>query len=193
MTDKVREALSAIMDGEAAELETRRVLDRVAEDDDLRDRWDRYHLVRSVIAGDTADMRDGAEAIRRLWSGVEAGEGESEDLAAGDIVPHGHAFGLRTGAALLGVAAAAVFSIWLYPVQGYVADPIAADPVAQVSEPAALSGHVAWDALPAEDRARAQAYLLQHLRRHSMANRAHPVPIAKLAAYRPQSQVDPDE
>ena len=190
MTDKAKEALSAIMDGEAGELETRRLLDEIARDDALRDTWDRFHLARSAITGDPLDATDGAAAIKRLWNAVDAGEGETETIEA---LPRRRPFGLRTGAAVLGVAAAAVLAVWLYPVQDSGGERQSADPVAQVALPATLSEHAEREALSADDRAHAQAYLLQHLRRHSMANRAHPIPIAKLATYRPQPQPDRNE
>lgn len=43
------ESLSAVMDGEAEELELRRVLAAAGEDPALRERWARYQLVRDVM------------------------------------------------------------------------------------------------------------------------------------------------
>ena len=185
MTDKVKEALSAIIDGEAGPLETRRLLDEIAQDDRLREKWDRLHLARSVIAGEALDTADSAEAIRRLWNAVDEGE---------EIVdsPRRHRrFGLRARAAILGVAAALVLAVWLYPAGDFGGGRDGADQVAEVTPPATLPEDTAWEALSVDDRARAQAYMLQHLRRHSMASRAHPIPIAKLANYRPRPQPDP--
>ena len=82
MTDRAKEALSAIMDGEAGELETRRLLEEIARNHDLREIWDRYHLARSAIAGDTLDSTDGADAIRRLWDAVDAGAYEESARTA---------------------------------------------------------------------------------------------------------------
>ena len=192
MTDEMKEALSAIMDGEASELETRRVLDEIARDDDLREIWDRFHIARSAIADEPVDETEGAEAIRRLWNAVDAGAGE-ESTGTLERVPRRQPFGLRSGAAVLGVAAATVLAVWLYPVQHPGGMRLPVDPVARVDPPAPLVQHAAWETLSAEDRARAHAYMLQHLRRHSMANRAHPIPIAKLATYRPQPQADRNE
>ncbi len=181
------------MDGEANEFETRRILDEIGKDDALRAAWDRFHLARSAMAGDPLDTRDGDDVIERLWEAVDAGAGE-ESAETVEAVSRRGPFGLRTGAALLGLAASAVFSIWLYPVPRAGGETLPADPVAQVPVPASLSEHTAMEeALSAEDRARAQAYMLQHLKRQSMANRGHPVPFAKLATYRPQPQLDTNE
>jgi sigma-E factor negative regulatory protein RseA len=43
------ESLSALMDGEAKELELRRLLQRFPDDTALRAKWARYHLASSVI------------------------------------------------------------------------------------------------------------------------------------------------
>jgi len=51
MSEKMRESLSALLDGEANELEFERVLSRLANDAELRRAWVRYNLVRSVNAG----------------------------------------------------------------------------------------------------------------------------------------------
>lgn len=51
MVDNTRseEALSALMDSEALELETRRVLKEIAEDPGLRDTWHRYQLASASM------------------------------------------------------------------------------------------------------------------------------------------------
>ncbi|WP_457808123.1 sigma-E factor negative regulatory protein [Kushneria sp. EE4] len=55
MNQKVRESLSALMDGECSEFETRRVLKSLSDDaGEEADTWRRYHLMRSIM------QRDGA-------------------------------------------------------------------------------------------------------------------------------------
>ena len=43
------EELSALVDGELAELPARRLADRLVDDDELRERWGRYHLIGAVM------------------------------------------------------------------------------------------------------------------------------------------------
>ena len=43
MSDRSKESLSALMDGEADELEVRRVLNQLDNDEELRDSWKNYH------------------------------------------------------------------------------------------------------------------------------------------------------
>ena len=183
------------MDGEAGELETRRLLDEIARNDELRDAWGRYHLARSAMVGNpldvTAGTDAGTDAIARLWNAVDAGAGEvSAEAEANERIPRRRPFGLRSGAAAIGLAAAVLLAVLLYPVEefGGTSGQKLTAPVAQVPVPAALAEDARREALSADDRALARAYVLQHLRRHSMANRAHPIPIAKLATYQPRVQ-----
>lgn len=209
MTDRAKEALSAIMDGEAGELETRRLLEEIARNDELRELWDRYHLARSAVAGDALDTTDSADAIRRLWDAVDAGayEESADTVEATETVPGRQPFGLRTGAAALGIAASVVMAVWLYPIADSGGLRVTADPVAYsgtqpathpgiqqpMATPASISDDATWETLSADERARAQAYLLQHHQRQSMVNRAHPIPYAKLATHRSQPQPDRNE
>jgi sigma-E factor negative regulatory protein RseA len=51
MSERLRESLSAVMDGEANELELERVLSRIESDEPLRQTWVRYCAVRSTNEG----------------------------------------------------------------------------------------------------------------------------------------------
>ena len=51
MTDDMRESLSAVMDGEANELEMERVLKHAVTDEETRATWTRYHLARHSLNG----------------------------------------------------------------------------------------------------------------------------------------------
>ena len=51
MSEKMRESLSALLDDEANELETERLLAHIAGDPELRQVWVRYNMVRSAVAG----------------------------------------------------------------------------------------------------------------------------------------------
>ena len=65
MSERMRESLSALMDGEANELELQRVLSGMGDDVELRQTWSRYHAVRDAAAGHTADLSlDISERVR---------------------------------------------------------------------------------------------------------------------------------
>jgi len=70
MSEKLKESLSAVIDGEADEFELRRVLDEVAKDPQLGLSWDRYHLIGSIVRGErVARFHSMRETI---WSEVQA-------------------------------------------------------------------------------------------------------------------------
>ena len=51
MSERLRESLSAVLDGEANELELERILSRMGDDQELRQTWVRYSAVHSVNSG----------------------------------------------------------------------------------------------------------------------------------------------
>ncbi|WP_292950028.1 MULTISPECIES: MucB/RseB C-terminal domain-containing protein [unclassified Neptuniibacter] len=57
MTDRSTESISALMDGEVADFELRRTLDRIDSEPELSEAWQRYHLIRSIMKNeDGADL-----------------------------------------------------------------------------------------------------------------------------------------
>ncbi|MBT6592539.1 MAG: sigma-E factor negative regulatory protein [Porticoccaceae bacterium] len=52
--ERLDQSLSALMDGEATDMELHRLLKEVSEGSELRDKWKRYHMVSSALKGDAA-------------------------------------------------------------------------------------------------------------------------------------------
>ena len=73
--ERDREGLSALMDGEAQELELRRTLEAVAGDTWLRERWQRQHRVRDALHGQLAGQVD-----------IDVSKGVSQALETGKPV-----------------------------------------------------------------------------------------------------------
>jgi sigma-E factor negative regulatory protein RseA len=71
--DRDREALSALMDGEAQELELRRALEAVAGEGSLRDQWKRQHRVRDALHGQSASHTD-IDVSRGVLRALETGK-----------------------------------------------------------------------------------------------------------------------
>jgi sigma-E factor negative regulatory protein RseA len=82
MSEKLKESLSAVMDGEADEFEIKRVLNEASSNPDLKTRWHRYHLIGAVLRSELAGQ-DGPSAPRvicadpehllaRIWRDVES-------------------------------------------------------------------------------------------------------------------------
>lgn len=67
------ESLSALMDGEAQELEVRRTLDAIAGDASLRDRWQRHHLARDALHGQFASDTE-IDVSRGVLEALETGK-----------------------------------------------------------------------------------------------------------------------
>ena len=70
--DREAEALSALMDGEASELELRRLLKSSANSPELQQTWERYHLAQSVL------HEQGIPVSDSLAAGVAAALHEEE-------------------------------------------------------------------------------------------------------------------
>lgn len=54
MTDQQAQSLSALMDGEADELELRRLLKQAGEGGELREKWSRYHEASAAMSGEVS-------------------------------------------------------------------------------------------------------------------------------------------
>ena len=81
MDDRLKESISALMDGEANELELQRILSH-SKQDDVADIWSRYHGVRNVINNGATDgfQIDVSEAVSRAIE-LEHAEPSSENVA----------------------------------------------------------------------------------------------------------------
>lgn len=60
MSDKLDERLSALMDGEIDDT----VLSRLQQDEELKSRWMRYHIIRDVLSGHSAEIPSMNLAVR---------------------------------------------------------------------------------------------------------------------------------
>ncbi len=196
MTEQLKEALSAVMDGEADEFEIRRVLNEATADPDLRGVWERYHLVRSVMRGEGRTLGVGADRLStRFWTQIDAG---SEDVnaatapgaRASKLASDTSAFWTTWGRRVAGVAVAA--GVAAVVVIGFRTDEGAVAPTSRVAvvEPAVPAAQVAlFDddtggrAIPAAlDIQRARAYMLHHARHVALNNRSI-VPFVRVAAF----------
>jgi sigma-E factor negative regulatory protein RseA len=87
MNDRMNESLSALVDGEADELEIRRVLNELEQDDELRQRWNRYQMMGALMRGEPATRVDLSKGIMQALDGEPMDEvpGVNSFSAAGDI------------------------------------------------------------------------------------------------------------
>jgi sigma-E factor negative regulatory protein RseA len=79
MNDRNIESLSALMDGEADELEVRRVLNQLDQDYELRDKWKNYHLMGSLMRDESLDNIDLTQGINQALDGELAPNGANDE------------------------------------------------------------------------------------------------------------------
>jgi sigma-E factor negative regulatory protein RseA len=101
MSQNTRESLSVLMDGESDELELRRVLKALPNDDNAADAWRRYHLARSMM-----QREQGVDVSVDLSAGIMARLREEPAPMMQDIENVAHRAGGISFARGAGVAAA---------------------------------------------------------------------------------------
>lgn len=85
MIDRNKESLSAFMDGEADELEARRIINQLDKDDGLRENWKNYHLIGSLMRDEGSDSLDLTSGINKALDSME--NAQPDDFAAPDSMP----------------------------------------------------------------------------------------------------------
>jgi sigma-E factor negative regulatory protein RseA len=146
----MKEEISALVDGEANELERERALRALHTDPSMRDRWQRYHLASTAIRRelDVVVQHDFAERIREKLRHVTQDE-------AGRQFPSARVLRYTAGFAIAAsVAAVAILSL---PV---VTAPQALSTAGNAAAP--RSGMVAESQQAAELRRNLNPYLVRH-------------------------------
>lgn len=82
MSEKLKESLSAVIDGEADEFELRRVLDEMNRDEVLALSWERYHVIGSVLRGERTAI--GVGMRDRVWAELQSDSDEGASLSGID-------------------------------------------------------------------------------------------------------------
>lgn len=87
MTDRSIESVSALMDGEVADFELRRTIEKISDDPLASQRWRRYHLARSamqeeVIASAQLDISDSIMSALADEESLPAEVTQSKDIDA---------------------------------------------------------------------------------------------------------------
>ena len=147
--ESLNEALSAVVDGEAEELELRRVLNAVERDPELRSKWGRLHLIGDIMRGGA--MRLGDRTVADLV--------EPSMPLVDDVVAVAGSWGRRlTGAAAAAAVIVAVTFVALQDNRGTDSQPVVAQSNTIVAEP-----------LSEEDLRRNNDYYLRYHAQHASA------------------------
>lgn len=170
----LHESLSAAIDGEAEDLELRRVLNAAQKDPELRAKWQRAHLIGGAIRGE-APLGNGQLA----WHLHD--DAALSDASAAAAPARGRAARwLPAAVGGAGLAAAVAFGVVALFGGGFgVAAPEDAPPaVAERTVPPRTLAR-----LPSElDLRRADAYLLRHAQHTAVASPPAAMPFAKVLA-----------
>mgnify|MGYP001823816172 CR=1 FL=1 len=204
MSDQLREALSAVVDGEADEFELRRVLDEVGRDDELASQWQRYEMIGAVLRSQalapaslgialaaaldddadqpqalTVDTADTGAPGLQLATGAQDRAGAAASPQSGD--KRGR-FGPLVG---LGVAATVAFAVVVAVETSNLPDgpqPQVAGQLTMASDGAPIAASDSGEFDTAEiDSQRARAYLVHHVQQTAMS-RGRVVSFARLAS-----------
>jgi len=108
MSEKLRESLSAVVDGEADEFELRRVLDELPKDPQLRAAWSRYHLIGAVLRSERVVARSLRE---RVWAELDFEAAAEQPVLESQAAPPSAERGKPMMARVVGVAVAAVVAV----------------------------------------------------------------------------------
>ena len=181
MSEKLKESLSAIIDGEADEFELRRVLDEIDKKEELRGTWDRYHLIGSRLRGEHIDTR--ARLRQHVWDALDFADEEGAsslspmvELDDGRQNRSSSRLGRWTGIAVAAtVAVAVVVGLNAYNSQTEITPQV----VAVIEGP--VSNGLAKVSTPL-DIQRQDAYMLSHAQLMGM-NQQGFTPLVKLATY----------
>lgn len=175
MSEKLKESLSAVIDGEADEFELRRVLDEVNRDDLLAGSWERYHVIGSVLRGERATV--GLEMRERVWAELQAEPAETEaDTELAIVAPEASASGAGSRRWTPIAVAATVALAVVVGFMGYsgleTAEP--STPLAAVEEPVNAQQQALYDAVALStevtdtDQTRTDAYIVRHYQQIGM-------------------------
>lgn len=101
--NRLHETLSACLDGEAQELELRQLLRSMSEDDQLRQRWRRYHLARATMTRDLPTRRiDVADGVQQALA-LEEVHKASSFPTRGKVIQSAGRFAIAASVAAIAV------------------------------------------------------------------------------------------
>ncbi len=123
MSDQFNDTLSALVDGEASDLEARRLLSTLAEQPALSEKWRRYHLTRSALRGerDTAMTDISAGVMAQI---TDAADEHTPPADVPETVPRRAGAGSYWKPLISMATAASVTAAVILGVQGYNAEPV---------------------------------------------------------------------
>ena len=194
MTEKLKESLSALYDGEAEQLEARRALKSGASEPELETQWEHYSLIGDVIRG----QGDGVGQIdlsAGVMQALESSEGESTAKPA--------MHWSRRWYAQAAVAAGVAFTLMIGLNTQLAETPVLAEqaPIefspATIANPLALQAGVAVQqqmqtpaaqAIQAQLQKEIEAYIIRHAEHSAASGQQGLLPLARVMETDQESQ-----
>ncbi len=108
MSGKLRESLSALLDGEVSQFEVRQVLREVRRDPQLQEAWQRFSRVSAAMRGDSVKVSN--DLADSVWASLQDAAEPTSNLAQDaslSLMPHPN----RRRLMAMAVAASAVLAV----------------------------------------------------------------------------------
>lgn len=196
MSDKVLEQISALVDDELGDSESELLIRRMEKDSDLRERWEQYHFIGSVMRR-SLDGASAGELAGRVYEEL----GKEPPRRATSAV--GRSWAKRLARPVAGAAVAA--SVAVVAVLGIRQDPGTTGPGPAETVPSsdsssvvnsglsvqpASTGGTQWNHEQPAVRQRLQKYLVNHSSHASAIGRAGVMPYVYIAVSGPNEGGD---
>lgn len=196
MNDKIKESVSALMDGQADELEIRRLLNAPA--DEVQESWQRYLLISDVLKDEPCmDDLDISQGIRQALDGEPMDELVAPQASTADSQPANWMRWLSLGSSAAAVTLAVFMGLSLYeqneaPANQSVVALQSNSPmqlsVSTVSQNNRVQTSDVNEALVSQELRAAQNLLNEYLMQHVEDNAMHSVngikPLARSASFK---------
>ena len=184
MSEKLRESLSALMDGEASAFEVRRVLDELQRDAQLREAWVRWQRVSATLQGG-AELA-GSDLADRVWAGLKNDPAPTTEQASRDRPPNWRRLTAWTAASAAAVAVVVATQFTTIGGGGEAAPQVATVPEMAARPVAAEPPRPPFGG-PLQDARDVNAYVLQHMQ-HKAVNQPDVGAFTKLVTFEQDPQ-----
>lgn len=177
MAEKTDEQLSALMDGECSEMEIGLALRRLAKDADLKERWERYHLISDAIRNDLPNALETGFSSR-VMAAID------QEAPLRPMLPSAPPSWQKPLAGF-GLAAS-VMVVAAFTLMNFNGEPSAVEPLAVSPKPVAQPPQQVAQATPDNsERSRLNNYLLNHNEFASRNSVQGVLPYVRIVGYQP--------
>lgn len=189
MNDRMKESLSALVDGETDELEVRRILNQVEQNNELRESWQRYQMIGSLMRDEPVAATDLSRGIMQAIDGEPMDEvpalNDSQNLNQKPAVPQAKRGinWMASAAVAASVTVAVLLGVRLnhdIQQQDLVAE---AGQASETVEQVAASNNAVDAAELEQAQRKLQEYVLQHTENAALNTGRGMMPFARVASF----------